>query len=101
MKPEGGEDVKPISMGAAALVASATAKLKKGRGGGASAKKKKEEQPRLIIPMDRVRDKQKGKAYELPSAPEDEIDYHWGLFQVSCHVAQSSSLLVTAAAVHV
>ena len=30
---EGGEDVKPISMGTAALVASATAKLKKSRGG--------------------------------------------------------------------
>lgn len=31
--PEGEADVKPISMGAAALVASATAKLKKSRGG--------------------------------------------------------------------
>ena len=53
------------------------------RAAGAAPKKKKEPEggPRLIIPIEKIRDKQKGKAYELPSAPADEVDYHWKLFQ--------------------
>lgn len=53
------------------------------RDSGAAPKKKKEPEggPRLIIPIEKIRDKQKGKAYELPSAPADEVDYHWKLFQ--------------------